>query len=71
MEAWLLSEEPTFRLSVFVGVVLAVVLAETLWPRRSRSLTRLQRWPSNFGIVIVNTLLLRLLIPTAAGALAI
>ena len=71
MEAWLLSEEPTFRLSVFVGVVLAVVLAETLWPRRSRTLARLQRWPSNIGIVIVNTLLLRLLIPTAAVALAI
>jgi len=44
---------------------------EVFAPRRKRSQSRLTRWPSNIAISFLNTALLRLLIPTAAVALAL
>ena len=44
---------------------------EVLAPRRARVMPRLQRWPGNLGIVVVNTLLLRVLFPVAAVGLAV
>ncbi|MBC8269126.1 MAG: sterol desaturase family protein [Rhodospirillaceae bacterium] len=40
-------------------------------PRRQRSLGRWQRWPSNLGIVVLNTGLMRVLFPVAAVAMAV
>ncbi len=40
-------------------------------PRRGRTLSRWIRWPSNLAVVALNTILLRLLIPTAAVSLAL
>jgi len=48
-----------------------MALWETLAPRRQRSFSRLRRWPSNFGLVALNTLALRLLVPTAAVGAAL
>lgn len=40
-------------------------------PRRGPILSRWRRWPSNLAIVALNTILLRLLMPTAAIGLAL
>lgn len=66
-----LASEPVVRLSFFFGVLLAMALWETLAPRRERSFSRIQRWPSNFGLVVFNTLALRLVVPTAAVGAAL
>ena len=66
-----LAHEPSIRLGFFFGVLLLMALAEARWPRRERSHSRWRRWPANLGIVILNTLLLRLLIPMAAVGLAL
>ena len=66
-----LANEPSIRLGFFFGVFLLMALSEFLWPRRKRSLSRRDRWPSNLGIVVLNTLLLRLLVPMAAVGLAL
>ncbi|MCB1865059.1 MAG: sterol desaturase family protein [Chromatiales bacterium] len=39
-------------------------------PRRALTLSRWRRWPSNLGIVVLNTLVLRLLFPAAAVGVA-
>jgi sterol desaturase/sphingolipid hydroxylase (fatty acid hydroxylase superfamily) len=65
------TSETTIRLGCFLGFFIAIAILEALWPRRSRSLSRWQRWPSNLGIIISNTVLLRIVIPTSAVALAI
>ena len=44
---------------------------EVLAPRRPLSVGRLPRWPSNLGIVVVDALLVRLLVPTAAVGAAL
>jgi len=71
MRNFIMANEPTIRLSVFLGVFACVAIAEALAPRRQRSHSRLARWPSNLGIVAVNTLVARLIFPTAAVGLAL
>jgi len=47
-----------------------MALWEVFAPRRRRSQTRLKRWPGNLGIVVIDTLLLRVLFPAAAVGVA-
>jgi len=67
----ILEFEPIIRLAFFLGVFALVALWEAVVPRRPRSLSRWVRWPSNLGIVALNTVVLRLLFPVAAVAMAI
>ncbi len=71
MTETLLTNEPLVRLGGFFGVLVLMVLWEVIAPRRVRSFSRWVRWPSNFGIVAFNTLLLRLLSPGAAVGVAL
>jgi len=66
----LLANEPAIRLSVFLGIFAVMALWEVAAPRRERRFTRLKRWPNNIGIVVVNTLVLRLAFPVAAVGMA-
>lgn len=71
MEAFLLAHEPALRVSAFVAVLAVMASWEFLAPRRPRTLNRRQRWPANLGIVVLNTLIVRLLFPTAAVGVAL
>ncbi len=66
----LLMHEPAIRLSAFAGILVAMAAWEALAPRRKRAVSRWARWPSNLGIVVLNTLLLRALFPVAAVGMA-
>jgi len=67
----LLANEPVVRLSAFLGVFVLVALWEAARPRRARLFSRWARWPSNLGIVALNTIVLRLLFPIAAVGMAV
>jgi sterol desaturase/sphingolipid hydroxylase (fatty acid hydroxylase superfamily) len=67
----ILAVEPTIRLGFFLGIFAVMAVWEAVLPRRARSVSRWTRWPNNLGVVAVNTLLLRVLVPTAAVGLAI
>ena len=47
-----------------------MALLELLAPRRQQTVSRVQRWSGNLGIVVLNTLLTRLVFPMTAVALA-
>ena len=66
MDEFLLANEQAIRLSIFLGVFALMAAWEALAPRRARSHGRLQRWPSNIGIVALNSVILRLVFPVAA-----
>ncbi len=66
-----MSGEPFIRIAFFLGVFIVVAGWEALAPRRERQLTRWARWPANLGIVVLNTALVRLLLPTTAVAFAL
>jgi sterol desaturase/sphingolipid hydroxylase (fatty acid hydroxylase superfamily) len=66
-----LAHEPAIRLGVFLGVLALMVVWESLAPRRPRALSRWLRWPNNIGIAALNTVILRILFPTAAVGAAL
>lgn len=66
----LLAGESCIRLAAFAGVFALMVSWELLQPRRSQSIGRGIRWPSNLGIVLIDTLVVRVLFPTAAVGFA-
>jgi sterol desaturase/sphingolipid hydroxylase (fatty acid hydroxylase superfamily) len=63
--------EAVIRLAVFAGVFGLIALLEPAAPRRQRSHSRLTRWPSNLGIVALNTALVRIVLPATAVSLAL
>jgi sterol desaturase/sphingolipid hydroxylase (fatty acid hydroxylase superfamily) len=67
----LLTYEPAIRVGAFAAIFMAMALWELLAPRRRQAIGRLRRWPSNLGIVVLNTLLVRLAFPTAAVGVAL
>jgi sterol desaturase/sphingolipid hydroxylase (fatty acid hydroxylase superfamily) len=62
----LLDLEAVLRLGSFTGLFALVALWEWRAPRRQSTWTRRRRWPSNLGIALLSTLLLRLVTPAAA-----
>lgn len=71
VEAFILDNEPLIRLGAFLGIFTIMALWEVVAPRRGTSLGRWRRWPGNLGIVVFNTLILRLLFPVSAVGLAV
>lgn len=71
MNAFLLAHEPAVRFAAFAGVLAVMVIWEVLAPRRSRALARRRRWPANFAIVVLNTVVVRLLFPAATVGVAL
>lgn len=69
-EQLVLQHEPAIRLGFFLGVFAVVALWEVVTPRRALTVSRAFRWASNLGLVLLNTVLLRLIFPLAAVGVA-
>jgi len=63
-------QEPTIRLIIFVGVLAGLALLELLIPRRKLVGVKWQRWITNLGLIVIDTLALRLLFPLLAVGFA-
>jgi sterol desaturase/sphingolipid hydroxylase (fatty acid hydroxylase superfamily) len=67
--------EPAFEIAARVGcaaLVFAVMAGwEWLSPRRALSVGRLARWPHNIGVLVVDALTVRIVIPAAAVGAAL
>jgi sterol desaturase/sphingolipid hydroxylase (fatty acid hydroxylase superfamily) len=67
--------DPRFEIAIRIGAYAAVFAALAAWevfaPRRNLTVGRKPRWPNNLGIFVVDALLVRLVIPTAAVGAAI
>jgi len=71
MHDWILAHEPWLRVGAFAGVLLLLLVAEHLLPRRGEPMHRRDRWGTNLSIVVLDVLLVRLLIPLGATGTAI
>ncbi len=67
----LMAAEPVIRLAAFAGVLLLCAAGEVLAPWRRPRLPRRARWPGNLGLVALDSLLLRVVFPTAAVGAAL
>ena len=60
------NHEALIRLGVFGLTLFAMITFELLAPRRPLSISRSRRWPSNIGMVLIDTLVVRIFFPLAA-----
>jgi len=67
----LFAYEPLIRLGTFAGVFVAMAIWELFTPRRPQAIGRNWRWPNNLGVVAVDVLLVRILLPITAVGLAL
>ena len=71
MADYIIQYEAPIRLGFFFSVFLIMASVELIWPRRELTVSKLRRWTSNLGIVVLNTIAIRLLFPTAAVGVAL
>lgn len=71
MTSFLLGHEPAIRLAAFAAIFAVMALWEVVAPKRRQAIGRWRRWPANLGIVVLGSLLVRLLFPTAAVGVAL
>ena len=69
-EQFVLTNEPAIRLGFFIGVFAVIGLWELAAPRRALTVSKALRWSSNRGLVVLNTVVIRLLFPLAAVGVA-
>jgi sterol desaturase/sphingolipid hydroxylase (fatty acid hydroxylase superfamily) len=62
--------EASIRLAVFFGLLIGMALWEVAAPRRPASLGRKGRWPANIGIAILDSIVVRVVLPGGAVAFA-
>ncbi len=67
---FLINNEQTIRLSVFIGLLVLLAVAELIAPLASRQISRAKQWVTNISIVIVDTITLRILFPILAVGVA-
>ncbi|MDH3858537.1 MAG: sterol desaturase family protein [Gammaproteobacteria bacterium] len=66
----MLEREAIIRLGVFGLVFIVMLLWELIAPRRELSVPKALRWSSNLGLLLLNSMVLRLLFPAAAVGIA-
>jgi sterol desaturase/sphingolipid hydroxylase (fatty acid hydroxylase superfamily) len=70
-EKFIITNETLLRLSFFFGMFAVMALWELVAPCRKLQVSRPLRWSSNVALVVVNSIVIRVLFPTAAAGVAI
>ncbi len=65
-----MDSELTLRMGFFWGTLLVVGVWELLWPKRQLTASKIVRWYSNLGIVVLDSLVIRWLFPLLAVGMA-
>jgi sterol desaturase/sphingolipid hydroxylase (fatty acid hydroxylase superfamily) len=71
LELYLIANDGPIRLACFVGIFVVMALWELAAPRRPLAVSKGLRWFSNLGIVVLNSLLARLVLPIVPVGLAL
>jgi sterol desaturase/sphingolipid hydroxylase (fatty acid hydroxylase superfamily) len=71
MHNFLVDHEAFIRLGFFCGILLVMALWEVISPRRALTTAKSARWFVNLGLVAIDTLAIRLLIPLQAAGMAL
>ncbi len=63
--------EPGIRLGFFFGILIIMFLWELIAPRRPLTTSKIARWASNLGLVLMDSILARLVFPSALVGVAL
>ena len=66
-----MAQETVIRLSFFFGVFAIIALWEVVAPRRTLTTSKAGRWATNFGIIILNPIVVYLVFPVLAVDMAV
>ena len=66
----LYNNESTIRLSIFLGGFCLLATWEWLKPKRKLTTSRIKRWTNNLALIVCSTVIVRLVLPTAAVGVA-
>jgi sterol desaturase/sphingolipid hydroxylase (fatty acid hydroxylase superfamily) len=66
-----MANELPIRLGFFFGILAVMAVWEVLSPRRRLQTSKAVRWVNNLGLVLLNTIVLRLVFPAAAVGVAL
>jgi len=64
------NHELTIRLGFFFGILIIMGLWEVVAPKRALTVSKVVRWSNNLGIVMLNSVIVRLIFPAAAVGIA-
>jgi len=70
LDSFVQVHEAAIRLVCFLGIFAVMAVWELLAPRRALTVSKAVRWVNNIGLVVLNTVLLRILFPAAAVGMA-
>ena len=70
MDAFLLTHELPIRLGVFFGIFATMAVWELLAPRRALQQRKSMRWTNNLALTVLNSVLVRAILPVAAIGVA-
>ena len=70
MDDLLTTHEVAIRLGFFLGIFVLVAIGELVSPRRELRTPKVGRWFANISIVVVNSAVLRVLVPSGAVGIA-
>jgi len=71
MTDWIMSNGPVIHLGFFAGIFGLMAIWEILAARRELPTGKGRRWVGNLSLVLLDTLMVRLLFPTAAAGMAL
>lgn len=71
MNNFILEHEPLIRFCFFFGILILMAAWELVAPRRPLTTSKASRWLSNLGIVVMDTLAVRLILSVQAVGLAL
>ncbi len=60
----------TIRVGIFIGILLWLLMVERIWPRRHQVVSTWPRLGTNLGLIIIDTLVVRLALPLTVIGLA-
>ncbi len=70
IETFVLEREAIIRLGFFAFVFVTMLVWELIVPRRKLGVSKALRWTSNLGLLVLNSIVLRLMFPAAAVGIA-
>jgi sterol desaturase/sphingolipid hydroxylase (fatty acid hydroxylase superfamily) len=66
-----MDNELLIRLGFFFGILVVMFLWELIAPRRPLTTSKIIRWFSNLGLVLIDSIVVRLVFPTALAGIAL
>jgi len=71
MDPLVKKNELLIRLGVFFGILVVMFLWELIAPRRPLTTSKITRWFSNLGLVLIDSIVVRLVFPTALAGITL